>query len=140
MSVPLRIDFCFPVVFANLGKPDGSVCLPISPSKIFVAVNAPARLRQLRALPPRDIVHNSNRHLVGRARRFVWAHDRYQTAFVEKRVSQRTEPVPLFPGIGRYPSRPWSSSGPLYRRMFCQSARFVEACLIALVVLCVRRK
>jgi hypothetical protein len=63
------------------------------------------RLR-LRALPARDIVQNSNRHLVGRARRFVWAHDRSQTAFVEKHMQERMEPVPFFPGIGRYSSRP----------------------------------
>jgi hypothetical protein len=98
------------VVFANLGEPDGSVYLPISPTRIFLAVNDPDRLRRLRALPARDIVHNSNRHLVGRARRFVWAHDRSPTAFVEKHMSQRMEPVPLFPGIGRYTSRPLRGS------------------------------
>jgi hypothetical protein len=90
------------VVFANLGDADGSLYLPICPTKLFVAVNAPDRLRQLRALPPRDIVHNSNRHLVGRARRFVWAHDQSQTSFVEKHMSKRMETVPLFPGTGRY--------------------------------------
>lgn len=94
------------VVFANLGEPEGAAYLPISPSKIFVAVNDPARLQVLRHLPARELVHNSNRHLVGRARRFVWANDRCQTPFVEKHMSQRKEPLPLFPGIGRYPSQP----------------------------------
>lgn len=48
------------VVFANLNNVDGVVYLPISPAKIFVAVSTPDRLRRLRTLPPRDIVHNSN--------------------------------------------------------------------------------
>jgi hypothetical protein len=94
------------VVFANLGDADGSVYLPVSPTKIFVAVNDADRLQRLRALPPRDIVHHSNRHLVGRARRFVWANDQSQTSFVEKHMSKRMEAVPLFPGIGRYPAQP----------------------------------
>ena len=89
------------VVLANLNNADGSLYLPISPTKLFVAVNASDRLQQLRALPPRDIVHNSNRLLVGRARRFVWAQDQSQSIFiVAKHMSQRMEPTPLFPNIG----------------------------------------
>jgi|SRR5579872_6025497 len=94
------------VVFANLNNPDGVAYLPISPTKLFVAVNTPDRLRRLRALPPREIVHNSNRFIVGRARRFVWAHDQSQTHFVEKHMSKRMEPTPLFPNIGFYPAAP----------------------------------
>ncbi len=91
------------VTFANLNNPDGMVSLPIGPTKIFIAVNTPDRLQRLRALPAREIVHNSNRFIVGRARRFVWARDRSQTAFIEKHMSKRMEPVPLFPNIGHYP-------------------------------------
>lgn len=94
------------VVFANLNNPDGVAYLPISPTKIFVAVNTPDRLQRLRALPPREIVHNSNRFLVGRARRFVWAHDQSQRTFIEKHMSQRMESTPLFPNIGLYPYAP----------------------------------
>jgi len=79
------------VVFANLDNVDGVVYLPISPTKIFVAVNTPDRLQRLRALPPRDIVDNSSRFLVGRARRFVWAHDQSQDAFIEKYMSKRVD-------------------------------------------------
>jgi hypothetical protein len=45
---------------------------------------------------------NSNRFIVGRSRRFVWAHDQSQTAFIEKHMSMRMEAAPLFPGIGHY--------------------------------------
>ncbi|WGD53175.1 hypothetical protein QA641_04370 [Bradyrhizobium sp. CB1650] len=88
------------VAFANLTNADGSAYLPISPTMLFVAVNTPNRLERLRALSPRDIVHNSNRFLVGRVRRFVWAHDRSQDAFVAKHMSRRLEPTPLLPDIG----------------------------------------
>jgi hypothetical protein len=87
-------------VFANLNNADGVAYFPIGPTKLFVAVNTPDRLQQLRKLPSRDIVHNSNRFLVGRARRFVWAHDQSQSAFISKHMSQRMEPTPLFPNIG----------------------------------------
>jgi hypothetical protein len=92
-----------PVVFANLNNPDGVVYLPIGPAKLFIAVNTPDRLQRLRALPPRELVHNSNRFIVSRARRFVWAHDQSQTAFIEKHMSKQMEPTPLFPNIGHYP-------------------------------------
>jgi hypothetical protein len=85
-------------VFANLNNADGVAYF--GPTKIFVAVNTPDRLQQLRKLPLRDIVHNSNRFLVGRARRFVWAHDQSQRAFISKHMSQRMAPTPLFLNIG----------------------------------------
>jgi hypothetical protein len=85
-------------VFANLNNADGVAYF--GPTKIFVAVNTPDRLQQLRKLPLRDIVHNSNRFLVGRARRFVWAHDQSQRAFISKHMSRRMAPTPLFLNIG----------------------------------------
>ncbi|KWV58223.1 hypothetical protein AS156_36100 [Bradyrhizobium macuxiense] len=88
------------VSFANRTNADGSACLPISPTRLFVAANTLDRLQRLRALSPCDIVHNSNRFLVGRARRFVWAHDRSQGDFIAKHMSQRMEKTPLFPNIG----------------------------------------
>lgn len=93
-----------PVVFANLNNQDGVVYVPISPGKLFVGVNTPDRLQRLRNVSARELVHNSNRFLVGRARRFVWAQDQAQAAFIDKHMSKRMEPTPLFPGLGRYPS------------------------------------
>lgn len=95
---------CRPVCFANLKERYGVVYLPISPTKLFVAVNDPGTLRQLRALPPRELVHNHNRFVVGRARRFVWANDETQTAFIAKCMSKDMEATPLFPNIGHYPN------------------------------------
>lgn len=95
---------CRPVCFANLKERNGVAYLPISPTKLFVAANDSGTLRQLKALPPREIVHNNNRFTVGRARRFVWAQDESQTAFVAKQMSKTMESTPLFPNIGYYPN------------------------------------
>jgi hypothetical protein len=92
-----------PVVFANLtSNAEGAVYLPISPTRIFIGTNHIDRLKALSSLSARDLVQNSNRFLVGRARRFVWAQDESQTTFIEKHMSQHMEPTPLFPGIGKY--------------------------------------
>jgi hypothetical protein len=94
---------CRPVCFANLREPEGVAYLPIGPMKMFVAANNLRTLQVLRSIPPRELVHNHNRFSVGRARRFVWAHDESQSAFVEKHMSTNLEPTPLFPGIGYHP-------------------------------------
>jgi hypothetical protein len=94
---------CRSVCFANLKEPHGMAYVPISPTKLFVAANNAQMLQRLRAIPPREIVHNQNRFIVGRARRFVWAHDDSQSSFIEKHMSQNMEPTPLYPNIGFYP-------------------------------------
>jgi Protein of unknown function (DUF4238) len=92
-----------PVEIARLKEPQGVVSIPISPTKLFVAVNDPRTLDRLRATSPRDLVQNINEFVVGRARRFVWASDESQTRFIENHMSKKMEPTPLFPGIGQYP-------------------------------------
>jgi hypothetical protein len=89
-----------PVCFANLSNDEGMVSLPISPTKLFVGVNKVSRLQQLAALPSRELVHNSNRFVVGRARRYVWAQGGGHADFIQKHISTQMEPTPLFPGLG----------------------------------------
>jgi hypothetical protein len=101
---------CRPVCFANLKEPSGVVYLAISPTRLFTAANDPAMLRRLRSLSPRELVHNQNRFVVGRARRFVWAHSKSQAAFITKHMSINLEPTPLFPGVGYHPDGPYAAS------------------------------
>jgi hypothetical protein len=93
-----------PVELARLNEPRGIVSIPISPTKLFVAVDNPVVLTQLRAKQPEEIVEQVNQRIVGRARRFVWARDNSQRSFVQDRMSQSMEPLPLLPGIGEYPA------------------------------------
>ncbi len=100
-----------PVEFFNLQAPNGILSIPISPTKLFVAVNDTAMLDRLRRAAPAEIATHINTQVVSRARRFVWAQDISQQSFVEKLMSSRLEPTPLLPNIDRYgPSRPTNSS------------------------------
>jgi hypothetical protein len=93
-----------PVILSKLKDLSGSIMMPISPTKLFVAVNDGQWLHRLRAVRPRDIVARANRQTVERARRFVWAEDSSQTSFIEKHMSKKLEPLPRFPNLGRYPA------------------------------------
>jgi hypothetical protein len=91
-----------PVHLFNLKEPNGMVWLPISPTKLFVAMNDRANFGKLESTPPRKLVASANTYVVSRARRFVWAQDISQQRFVENRISTKLEPTPLLPNIGRY--------------------------------------
>src|SRR5205807_2252135 len=71
-----------PVVISMLKDPQmGSIMMPISPTKLFVAGNDGRWLNYLKGRRPRDIVGPANRQTVERARRFVWARDKSQEVF-----------------------------------------------------------
>jgi Protein of unknown function (DUF4238) len=101
-----------PVVLSKLKAPDGSVMIPISPTKLFLAVNDLRWLAHVREMRPRDIVTRTNQQTVERARRYVWAQDATQAKFIGKHMGKKLEPLPLFPGLGLYPRQaPASGAG-----------------------------
>jgi hypothetical protein len=71
--------------------------IPISPTNLFVAVNDSSILDKLRRAAPHEIASQMNTHVVSRARRFLWANDRSQQPFIERRMSNQLEPTPLLP-------------------------------------------
>jgi hypothetical protein len=89
-----------PVEFFRLKEPNGVASIPISPTKLFVAVNDPAFLVKLRQSKPRALVHSINKNVVSRARRFVWAADESSHRFIANHMSKNMEPTPLFPNVG----------------------------------------
>jgi hypothetical protein len=91
-----------PVCFSNLQQPNGVAFLPISPTKLFVAVNEESVFARIQRNKPRNIVKNVNSFVVGRSRRFVWADDRSQTNFIKKYMSKNMESSPLFPNLDKY--------------------------------------
>ncbi len=91
-----------PVEIFNLKEPNGVLSIPISPTKMFAAVNDEATFAKLRGADPRRIVADINLLIVSRARRFVWAQDSSQDPFIAAQMSTRLEPIPLFPNVGRY--------------------------------------
>jgi hypothetical protein len=67
--------------FFNLKDPNGMLSIPISPTKMFVAVNEVAvldKLRRAAATAPRKLATHATIYVVSRARRFVWAQDTSQ--------------------------------------------------------------
>jgi hypothetical protein len=111
-----------PVILSKLKERDGSIMMPISPAKLFVAVNHARWLSYLKSVRPRDIVGPANRQTIERARRYVWAQDTSQEGFIRKHMEKKLEPPPLFPtsGPGSLPSRVKalrsSKAGPCGRR------------------------
>jgi hypothetical protein len=91
-----------PVEFFNLQGANGILSIPISPAKLFVAVNDGNILDKLRRTPPAEVADMVNTHVVSRARRFVWAQETSQQAFIEGKMSSQLEPTPLLPNIDRY--------------------------------------
>jgi hypothetical protein len=91
-----------PVGLFNIKEAKGMITLPISPRKLFVAVNHPRIFDHLRRRRPREIVGHVNTHLVSRARRFVWAVDQSQTSFIQKHMSTKLEPTPFLPNVGNH--------------------------------------
>ena len=92
-----------PVLIADLKEPIGIVELPIGPTKLFIATNSDWDAAPTITSCAR-IGSQVELFVVGRARKFVWAHDQSQTVFIEKHMSKRLEPTPLFPNIGKYPA------------------------------------
>jgi hypothetical protein len=64
-----------PVQLFNLKEPNGILSIPISPARMFAAVNDGAVLDKLRRVAPRELAFHANTYVVSRARRFVWAQD-----------------------------------------------------------------
>ena len=90
-----------PVGLVNIKDPKGFITLPISPTKLFVAVNDSRIFDHLKK--PKEIVHFVNTLVVERARRFVWVTNQSQMAFIQKHMSTRLEPTPFFPNLDEYP-------------------------------------
>jgi hypothetical protein len=100
-----------PVQIFNLKESNGMLSIPISPTKVFLAVNDNATLDKVRRTAPHTLTSNINTYVVSRARRFVWACDTSQERFIDNRMSTMLEATPLLPNIGRY--EPPAPSTPL---------------------------
>jgi hypothetical protein len=92
-----------PLAMFRLKEPEGSLFIPISPTKLFVAANSQAPVDALRDTAPLQLVERANAYVVGRARRFVYARDPWQKDFIRQHMSKNLEPLPLFPGLSNYP-------------------------------------
>jgi hypothetical protein len=100
------------VEFFNLKEPNGILSIPISPTKMFVAMNDTATMDKVLRADPRKLTCDINTYVVSRARRFVWACDTSQERFIDKKMSTKLEATPLLPNIDRYEPPPPSTPLP----------------------------
>ncbi len=80
----------------GLHKPEGHLVLPISPSRLFVAVNNLSMKRKIERMEPRDIAGNTNKQVVGNAIKYVWAHDFSKEALIRSQMSSNAANDPHF--------------------------------------------
>jgi hypothetical protein len=93
------------IISPPLNQTNNSVYLPISPTKLFVAANERSAIEKLREKPALEIVAISNKLVVSRARRFVYARDPWEKEFIRRHMSTAMEPTPLFPRSAEPPPR-----------------------------------
>lgn len=75
-----------PLIMSNgLGKADGHLAMPISPTKLFIATVNEKTLKTITGQGEREIIRMVNEQVVGRAKHFVGAHDTSQKRFIENR-------------------------------------------------------
>lgn len=91
-----------PVLINNFSRPDGWIALPVSPTKLFFAVNTPATLQALTTGRTLSLVERINEQVVVRARRYVWARDKWQEDYIRHNMGKHKEPTPLFPGLAKF--------------------------------------
>ena len=92
-----------PLVIFNLGEPNGSLFLPIHPTKLFVAANSDKVISEFSKGKPAAVVERVNEVIVGRARRYVYSRDGWQKDLIKRKMSKALEPTPLFKDLDRYP-------------------------------------
>ncbi|WP_453977855.1 DUF4238 domain-containing protein [Brevundimonas sp. Marseille-Q4549] len=92
-SLSLQVsDWCVEQV-SGLRDPEAFIHLPIGPKRLFVAANDQGTIDALRRAPPRELVKRRNHTTVALARRYVWAADRRQEAFIHANFGSVTRPT-----------------------------------------------
>ena len=78
-----------PVLMTNgIDHPEGYIMLPISPTRLFVAVNTDEMVDQLRASDARKFVYEINDRITRQAQKYVYSSDERQLRFVENRLGR----------------------------------------------------
>lgn len=81
-----------PVVSNQFQISANHMCLPISPSMLFVACATEKAQNEFRALDAGHVMKVMNEFVVSRARTHVWGRNDAQLGFVEKRLARKKAP------------------------------------------------
>ncbi len=80
------------VIDGNLGDPSVSVIVPISPTRLFIAVRDEDTFAKIRRESSTQLVARVNRQVVANARTFVYGSDARYAEFVRKHFGTSQEP------------------------------------------------
>lgn len=89
----LLISDALLVMSNGLEKPDGHIAIPLSPTKLFIATYEKQFLSEFQALSSQQLTRKMNQLVVGRAKKFVVAHNRNQESFIERRFGTEDAPT-----------------------------------------------
>lgn len=92
-----------PLAFYGLNRPEGTISIPISPTRLYVAVNDESTFEKLRRFDTTTLVDEVNIQVTKRARRYVYGIDDAEAAMVTARMSTEMESTPLFPNVTDWP-------------------------------------
>jgi Protein of unknown function (DUF4238) len=91
-----------PIIMTNgVGGPRAHMALPLSPTQLFIACNDTEGYRQMRNLPPRELIRNSNTKVVEQARKYAYGLSDADLSFVSRRLGKQVPATPLETGILR---------------------------------------
>jgi hypothetical protein len=83
----------------SLGASRAAITLPLSPTRLFVATDDIAVLREIQRSDPQKVISDVNKYVVSHARRYVFSEDTSQEVFIRDRMSSKKVTPPFFPDL-----------------------------------------
>jgi Protein of unknown function (DUF4238) len=83
----------------SLGVTRPTITVPLSPTRLFVATDDLAALREIQRSDPYKVISKVNRYVVSHARRYVFSEDTSQERFIRNRMSSKKINPPFFPEL-----------------------------------------
>ena len=90
-------------VLKEVNEPKILFVMPVSPTVAFAATTHQDVMENVQNTSPNQFVKTVNLHVVGRARKYVYARDRNQHPFIMNHIMQHQEMGPFFPSLARGP-------------------------------------
>lgn len=85
-----------PVIMTNgLVKEDSHIVVPVSPCRLFVAVNSERMAEKIRAMKPKEMIQRANHRVSECSIRYVYGADDAQITFVSRRLGKAVRSSPL---------------------------------------------
>jgi hypothetical protein len=85
-----------PIMMTNgIFQPDGELVIPISPTRLFIAVRERRTVEEIAKIDPNTLIATANDRVAAQARRFVYGVDDSQLRFVANRFGRMSPSTPF---------------------------------------------